>query len=34
MEKKYYWDYRNLESVFNFGAKILKALGVERSIKR
>jgi N-acetyl sugar amidotransferase len=34
MEKKFYWDYRNLESVFNFGAKILKALGVERSIKR
>lgn len=34
MEKKFYWDYRNLESVFMFGAKILKALGVERSIKR
>ena len=34
MKKKFYWDYRNLESVFNFGAKILKALGVERSIKR
>lgn len=34
MEKKFYWDYKNLESVFNFGAKILKALGAERSIKR
>jgi N-acetyl sugar amidotransferase len=34
MEKKFYWDYKNLESVFNFGAKILKALGVEKSIKR
>jgi len=34
MEKKFYWNYKNLESVFNFGAKILKALGVEKSIKR
>ena len=34
MDKKFYWDYRNLESVFVFGAKILKAIGVERSIKR
>jgi N-acetyl sugar amidotransferase len=34
MGKKFYWDYRNLESVFMFGAKILKSIGVERSIKR
>ncbi|GHT67093.1 LPS biosynthesis protein WbpG [Bacteroidia bacterium] len=34
MPKKFYWDYKNHESVFNFGAKILKTLGIERSIKR
>ncbi len=34
MEKKFYWDYKNLESVFVTGAKILKAIGAERSIKR
>lgn len=34
MEKKFYWDYKNLESVFMIGAKILKAVGAERSIKR
>lgn len=34
MEKKFYWDYENRESVFKTGAKVLKALGVERSIKR
>lgn len=34
MPKKFYWDYKNHESVFNWGAKILKALGIERSIKR
>ncbi len=34
MPKKFYWDYKNQESLFNFGAKILKFLGVERSIKR
>ncbi|MCB9211128.1 MAG: N-acetyl sugar amidotransferase [Ignavibacteriales bacterium] len=31
---KSYKDYKNQESLFNFGAKILKAIGVERSIKR
>ena len=31
---KTYKDYRNQESMFNLGAKILKALGVEKSIKR
>ena len=34
MPKKFYWDYKNNESVFNMGAKFLKFLGVERSIKR
>jgi N-acetyl sugar amidotransferase len=34
MPKKFYWDYKNQESLFNFGAKVLKAIGVEKSIKR
>jgi len=31
---KTYKDYKNQESMFVFGAKVLKAIGVERSIKR
>src|SRR5690606_18077178 len=34
MPTKFYWDYKNQESVFKAGARILKALGVETSIKR
>ena len=34
MPKKFYWDYKNQKNIFTFGAKILKAIGVERSIKR
>lgn len=34
MPKKFYWDYRNQQSMFNFGAKVMKALGIEKSIKR
>ncbi|RZK99734.1 MAG: N-acetyl sugar amidotransferase [Pedobacter sp.] len=34
MEKKFYKDYKNQESMFKTGAKVLKYLGVERSIKR
>lgn len=34
MPKKFYWDYKNHESLFNLGAKVLKATGAERSIKR
>lgn len=34
MPKRFYWDYRNQQWLFNLGAKILKTLGVERSIKR
>jgi N-acetyl sugar amidotransferase len=32
--KKFYWDYNNQEWLFNIGAKILKLLGIEKSIKR
>lgn len=34
MPKKFYWDYKNQEKIFNFGAKFLKAIGAESSIKR
>lgn len=34
MPKKFYWDYKNHQSVFKIGAKFLKATGAERSIKR
>lgn len=34
MPKKFYWDYKNQQTLFNFGAKVLKAIGVEKSIKR
>ncbi len=34
MPKKFYWDYRNQQSLFKIGAKFLKAIGSERSIKR
>ena len=34
MPKKFYWDYKNQQSLFKIGAKFLKATGAERSIKR
>ncbi len=34
MPKKFYWDYRNQVALFKLGARVLKAIGVERSIKR
>lgn len=34
MPTKFYWDYKNQVGMFNFGAKVLKAIGVEQSIKR
>lgn len=34
IEKKYYGDYKNQLSMFKTGAKVLKYLGVERTIKR
>ncbi|VFR97143.1 putitive LPS biosynthesis protein [plant metagenome] len=34
MPKKTYKDYKNQEWLFDLGAKVLKALGVERAVKR
>ncbi len=34
MPKKFYWDYKNNEKVFNLGAKVLQKFGVEKAIKR
>jgi len=34
LPKKFYWDYKNHESIFKLGAKFLKFIGAERSIKR
>jgi len=34
MPKKSHRDYKNTESMFNTGAKVLRMLGIERSIKR
>ena len=34
MPKKFYWDYKNQQRMFNMGAKFLKTIGAERSIKR
>ncbi len=34
MPKKFYWDYKNQEALFNAGARVLKSIGLEASIKR
>ena len=34
MPKKYYWDYKNQEALFNFGARVLQFIGKEKAIKR
>lgn len=34
MPLKSYKDYRNQKAIFDFGAKVLRAVGIERSIKR
>ena len=34
LPKKFYWNYKNMVSIFNMGAKILKKVGFETSIKR
>jgi hypothetical protein len=34
IEKKFYWDYPNQQSMFRIGAKILHLFGVEKSVKR
>ena len=34
MPKRYYWDYRNQQTIFKFGARILRLLGIEKVKKR
>ena len=34
MPKKFFWDYKNQQEIFNAGALLLKAIGLEASIKR
>jgi N-acetyl sugar amidotransferase len=34
LPKKFYWDYKNQLAMFKTGARILKFIGIERSIKR
>jgi hypothetical protein len=34
MPKKYYWDYKNIHHIFNFGSKILKHFRIEKVIRR
>lgn len=34
MPKKFYWNYKNQERIFNMGAKVLKFIGKEKAIKR
>ena len=34
MPKKFYWNYKNQEFLFNLGANVLKHVGLEASIKR
>ena len=34
MPKKFSWDYRNQEKLFNVGARVLSTVGLESAIKR
>ena len=34
LPKKYYWDYKNQDSIFRLGAKILRFIGGETVKKR
>lgn len=34
MPKKFYWDYKNQQSIFRLGARVLHMLGIERVKKR
>jgi hypothetical protein len=34
MPKRFYWDYKNQQKIFNAGARLLKSFGAEASIKR
>ncbi|MDA7490973.1 N-acetyl sugar amidotransferase [Synechococcus sp. AH-707-M23] len=34
MPRRFYWNYKNHHQLFNVGARVLKAIGLETSIKR
>ncbi len=34
MPKKFYWDYKNQQSVFRLGARVMHMLGIEKTKKR
>ena len=34
MPKKFYWNYKNQQQIFRIGAHVLKAVGMEASVKR
>jgi hypothetical protein len=34
MPKKYYWDYKNQQNIFRYGAKIMNVMGAEKVKKR
>jgi len=34
MPKKYYWDYKNQQNIFRYGAKIMNLMGAEKVKKR
>jgi N-acetyl sugar amidotransferase len=34
MPKKYYWNYKNQQHIFNLGAKVLKYFGLDKGIRR
>lgn len=34
LPKKFYWDYKNQESLFKLGAKVLQLMGSEKAVKR
>jgi len=34
MPKKFYWDYKNQQNIFRFGARVMNLLGIEKVVKR
>jgi len=34
LPKRFYWDYKNSQNIFRFGAKVLHYLGIEKTSKR
>lgn len=34
MPKKFYWDYKNQQNIFRFGAKVMHLIGAEKVVKR